>query len=124
MALFGFGKKQKEEGLPAACQCGGCTAQKDACRQEQKEKDCCGGAWNIRVLGTGCAACHALLENTKKAVAQIGLEATVEYVTDMGKIAQYGVMQLTALVVDGKTSVVGKVLKPQEIAAILKKQNR
>ena len=99
MTLFGFGKKQKE-------------------------KDCCGGAWNIRVWGTGCAACHALLENTKKAVAQIGLEATVEYVTDMGKIAQYGVMQLTALVVDGKTSVVGKVLKPQEIAAILKKQNR
>ena len=71
MTLFGFGKKQKEEGLPAACQCGGCTAQKDACRQEQKEKDCCGGAWNIRVWGTGCAACHALLENTKKAVEMI-----------------------------------------------------
>ena len=75
------------------------------------------------MLGSGCAGCRALLENTREAVREMGREGEipVEYVTDLEKIMAYGVMSLPALVVDGKIASVGRVLKPAEIREILGK---
>ena len=111
MALFGFGKKKKEvQTAPCSCQCS-CSA---AGRVEHKS----GAA--IQVLGTGCASCHTLLENTREAVRSLGLNVDVEYVQDMATIASYGVMSLPALVVHGKVVSTGKVLKPDQIEVLLK----
>lgn len=110
MALFGFGKKKKEEQTATcSCQCG-CSAPGVAPKS--------GAA--IQVMGTGCASCHTLLENTQEAVRSLGLNVDVAYVQDMATIASYGVMSLPALVVHGKVVSTGKVLKPAQIEALLK----
>lgn len=73
----------------------------------------------IKVLGSGCRNCQALLAHTKEAVAHRGIDAEVDYVTDMEKIMAYGVMGMPALVVDGKVVSTGKVLKVEEVERIL-----
>ena len=120
MGLFGFGKKKEEQAPACACQCGCAAAGAESAAVKEPAAN---GARSVKVLGTGCASCHALLEHTKEAVAALGLDVEVEYVTDMAQIAGYGVMQMPALVVGGKVASVGKVLKTAEVEAILKKVN-
>ena len=79
------------------------------------------GALSIKVLGAGCASCHTLLENTKEAVANMGLSVEVEYVDNMGTITGYGVMSIPALVVNEKVVTMGKVLKANEVENLLRK---
>ncbi len=74
---------------------------------------------NIKVLGGGCKKCEALLKATKEAVASKGIDADVEYITDMEQIMNYGVMSMPALMVDGKIVSTGKVLKEKEVAKYL-----
>ncbi len=76
---------------------------------------------NIKILGGGCPSCKKLYENTKKAVAETGITADTEYITDMEKVMAYGVMSLPALVVNEQVVAMGKVLKPAEIVKILEK---
>lgn len=73
----------------------------------------------IEVLGTGCAKCSALLEATKKAVAQKGLFVQIEKVEDVMKIMEYGVLSTPALVIDGEVKSSGKLLSVEEIVALL-----
>ena len=75
----------------------------------------------IKILGSGCANCVTLAENTKKALAEVGAEAEIEKVTDFAEIAKYGVMSTPGLVIDEKVVSYGKVLKPQDIAKIIEK---
>lgn len=65
--------------------------------------------------------CNQLEANTLKALKQLGLDTTIDHITDFTQIAAYGVMTTPALVVDGKVVSFGKVLKPDEVIAILKK---
>ncbi len=74
----------------------------------------------IKILGSGCAKCRQLECNTLEALALLGMEQAVDHVTDFTQIAAYGVMSTPALVIDGKVAAFGKVLKTDEIAAILK----
>ena len=74
---------------------------------------------NIKVLGGGCKSCEALLRSAKEAVANKGIEAEIEYITDMEKIINYGVMSMPALLVNDKIVSVGKVLKPKEVEALI-----
>lgn len=76
---------------------------------------------NIKILGSGCASCKKLYANTKKAVAETGINAEVEYITDMQKIMEYGIMKMPAFVVNEQVVTMGKVLKPAEIVKILEK---
>jgi small redox-active disulfide protein 2 len=73
----------------------------------------------IKVLGTGCAKCHQLEENTRKAVAELGLDASIEKVENIKDIMKYGVMKTPALVVDEKVKVMGRVPSPDEIKKYL-----
>ena len=74
---------------------------------------------NIKVLGGGCKSCETLLKAAKEAVERNGVDAQVEYITDMEKIMGFGVMRLPALVIDGKVVSSGKVLKAKEIEDLL-----
>lgn len=76
---------------------------------------------SVKVLGSGCAKCNELEANTKAALAQLGMDTTIDHVTDFMQIAAYGVMSTPALVVDGKVVAYGKVLKTQEVIKILQK---
>ncbi len=74
----------------------------------------------IEILGPGCPRCQALEANAKEAVKELGLEAEVEKVTEMGKIMAYGVMSTPGIVVDGKVKGSGKLFSVEEIKEMLK----
>jgi small redox-active disulfide protein 2 len=73
----------------------------------------------IKVLGPGCANCRNLEKATRQALADLGLEATLEKVTDYPTIAGYGVMSTPALVVDERVLLSGRVPKAEEVRALL-----
>ena len=73
------------------------------------------------MLGSGCAKCNQLEAATKAALEQLGMDSTIDHVTDFVQIASYGVMTTPALVVDGKVVSYGKVLKTDEVVKILLK---
>ncbi len=73
----------------------------------------------IEVLGTGCAKCTTLYENTKKALEESGTSAEVVKVQDIPTIMKYGVMSTPALVIDGKVKFSGKVASVGEIKGML-----
>lgn len=75
---------------------------------------------NVKVLGGGCSKCETLLANTKEAVANAGIEAEVEYITDFAVIGGYGIMSTPALMIDEKIVSMGKVLKTRDIEKLLK----
>lgn len=74
----------------------------------------------IQILGTGCPKCKKLAENAESAAKSLGVDYTVEKVTDINQIMGFGVMMTPALVVDGQVRVVGKVPDPEAIKAMLK----
>lgn len=108
-----FGKRKEEE---KSCCCGNCTTEKLENAMAAKTEP------GVKVLGSGCAKCNELEEATKKALAELGMDTTVDHVTDFAQIAAYGVMSTPALVVDGKVVSYGKILKKDEVLAILKKR--
>ncbi len=73
----------------------------------------------VQILGTGCPKCKALAQNAETAAKELGLEYTLEKVMDIKEIMKFGVMMTPALVVDGQVKVVGKVLSPEQIKAML-----
>ena len=78
--------------------------------------------FDIKVLGTGCKKCQELLERSKKAVAELGLDCSIEKIDDIQKIVDYGVMMTPALVIDGEVRVTGSVPSIDDIKKMLVKQ--
>ncbi|MFZ4857027.1 MAG: thioredoxin family protein [Desulfuromonadaceae bacterium] len=73
----------------------------------------------IEILGTGCAKCKTLYENTRAAVQEKGIEAEIVKVEDIPSIMKYGVMSTPALVVNGKVLFSGKTASATEIKGLL-----
>ncbi len=73
----------------------------------------------IQILGTGCAKCKLLEQHAQEAVAQLGINAEVEKVSEIEKIAEMGVMMTPALAVDGVVKSVGRVLTKDQIIAFI-----
>jgi small redox-active disulfide protein 2 len=74
---------------------------------------------DIKVLGPGCPKCQQTEKIVKEAVAEAGVTATVEKVTDLMKIAGYGVFGTPAVVVDGEVKCVGKIPTKEDVKAWL-----
>jgi len=74
----------------------------------------------LQILGTGCPKCKKLYEVAQTAVKEAGVEAEISKVEDINEILKFGVMMTPALVVDGMVKAVGKVLRVEEIKAMLK----
>ena len=73
----------------------------------------------VKILGPGCRNCHSLEERTREALAQLGLQAQIEAVTDYAEIARYGVMKTPGLVVDEEVVVSGKVPSVADLTKLL-----
>lgn len=73
----------------------------------------------VKVLGPGCKNCVNLERVTHQAIDELGLDATVEKVTDYPTIAGYGVMSTPALVVDEKLVLSGRVPTAGEVRELL-----
>lgn len=73
----------------------------------------------LEILGPGCERCRLLAQNTKAAVAELGINAEVVKVEDMQAIMAYGVMSTPALVVDGQVRLAGHVATTRRIREII-----
>lgn len=106
-------------------------------RKKEKPSCCCGNCDNetmkaaadnhgkgeaVKILGGGCAKCNALEAATVQALQELGLDTAIDHVKDYAEIASYGVMTTPALVYNGKVLSYGKVLKVDEVKALLKKE--
>lgn len=76
-------------------------------------------AKKLQVLGTGCAKCKKLAENTEAAAKDLGIEYELEKVTQINEITKFGVMMTPALAVDGEVKVVGKVPSVDDIKGMI-----
>lgn len=74
---------------------------------------------DIKVCGPGCAKCEEAERLVREAVAEAGVEATIEKVTDFNAIAGYGVFSTPAVVIDGQVKCVGKVPTKKDILSWL-----
>ena len=73
----------------------------------------------LQILGTGCAKCQKLTEQTEAAARAIGIEYELEKVTDINDIMQFGVMMTPALAVDGEVKVSGKIPSVEELKTLI-----
>ena len=78
----------------------------------------------IQVLGSGCPTCKKLFELTQQAVKELDLNADVEYITDVAKIIELGVMSSPVLAVDGKPVMSGFVPDVEKIKSLLEKTQK
>ena len=76
---------------------------------------------DIKVLGPGCPKCQQTEKIVKDAVAEAGVDAQVEKVTDTMEIAGYGVFGTPAVVVSGEVKSVGKIPSKQDVIGWIKK---
>ncbi|NLE04943.1 MAG: thioredoxin family protein [Crenarchaeota archaeon] len=77
---------------------------------------------NIKILGTGCSKCKVLYENTEKAIAELGLEATLVKEEDIVNILKYNTLTLPALVIDEKVVSSGHILSVTQVKDLLTKK--
>ena len=73
----------------------------------------------IEILGSGCAKCEMLAKHAEQAAQELGLDYAVIKIKDPAAIAQRGVMQTPALVVDGQVKLQGRVLSAEKLKAFL-----
>ena len=73
----------------------------------------------IQILGTGCPKCKKLAENAEQAAKAMGVDYTIEKVTDIREMMKFGVMMTPALVVNGVVKAVGKVPDVEAIKSLL-----
>ena len=69
----------------------------------------------IQVLGSSCPKCKQLFKTVEKIVAELKIEAEVEYVTDVTEMIKMGVMTSPVLAIDGKPVLTGKAHSEEEI---------
>ena len=75
----------------------------------------------IKVLGPGCAKCKQAEKIVREVVAESNIDADVEKVTDVMKIAGYGVFGTPAIIIDGDVKCVGKIPKKEDVKSWLEK---
>jgi hypothetical protein len=75
-----FGKKNKKE--VTSCCCGGNCDVESMVKAEVAKSQGAG----VKILGSGCAKCNQLEEATKAALEQLGMDTTIEHITDFARI--------------------------------------
>lgn len=71
----------------------------------------------IKVLGPGCPRCGEVEKRVKEALAELGVDASVEKVTDIKKIMDHRIMATPGLIIDGKIVCAGRIPGLGEIKA-------
>jgi small redox-active disulfide protein 2 len=73
----------------------------------------------LEIYGSGCTKCNLLAEHAEQAVQDLGVDYTLEKVTDMNAIIDAGVLRTPALAVDGAIVVEGAVPSADKIKSFL-----
>ena len=78
----------------------------------------------IVILGPGCPRCHEVEKRTKTALAELGLAADVEKVSDIKRIMDFDILSTPGLVIDGKVVCSGKIPRLEEIKAWIQEASK
>jgi small redox-active disulfide protein 2 len=70
---------------------------------------------HIKVLGPGCSNCEKLASVAKQAVANFGMPANIEKVTDYTEIMNYRVLATPGLVINEKLVSAGRIPSEAEV---------
>ncbi|CCW16793.1 redox-active disulfide protein 2 [Sphingobium indicum BiD32] len=70
---------------------------------------------NIKVLGPGCKRCQTTEDMVKAAAAALGIEASIEKITDYAEMAKYGIVSTPGIVIDGKVVHAGGLPKEDDL---------
>ena len=76
----------------------------------------------IKVYGSGYKGCQTLHQNVIDALAEMNISADLQYITDMQKIMEAGIMSMPALSVNDKIVSAGKVLSVTDVKKFLEKE--
>jgi small redox-active disulfide protein 2 len=63
----------------------------------------------IKILGSGCAKCKKMAEVAESVARDMGIEISLEKITDIKKIVEFGVMTTPVLIVDDEIKIAGVV---------------
>ncbi|HFB83408.1 MAG TPA: thioredoxin family protein [Thermodesulfatator sp.] len=73
------------------------------------------GPLSLKVLGPGCSSCESLYRLCLDVVAEMGLTADVEHITDIKEIARYGMVPTPGLVINDRLKCAGRLPARYEI---------
>ena len=76
----------------------------------------------VKVYGSGCKGCQTLHQNVIDTLAEMNIAANVEYITDLQKVMEAGIMSMPALSVNEKVVSSGNILGIAEIKKIIEKE--
>jgi len=69
----------------------------------------------IRILGPGCPRCHEVEKRTMNVLIELDVDANIEKITDINKIAKYKILGTPGLVINEKVKCSGRIPSLAEI---------
>jgi small redox-active disulfide protein 2 len=73
----------------------------------------------VKVLGSGCANCKKVEAVARQAVANLGLDAQIEKITEYAEIHKYPIMATPGLVINEKLVSAGRIPTEAEVTTWL-----
>lgn len=73
----------------------------------------------LQILGAKCRESEKLAQNTKAAAQSAQIQFVMEEITDVTRIADFGVTMTPALAINGEVRSQGKILSVEEIEALI-----
>ena len=74
---------------------------------------------SIKILGSGCPNCQRLAAVAERAAAGLGMEASIEKITDYARIMEYKILSTPGLVVNEKLVSSGRVPSEAEVTSLI-----
>lgn len=74
---------------------------------------------SIQVLGSGCPSCKRLFDLTQTALNQLNIEVGAEYISDIRKIIELGLMSSPVLIINNKVVLMGQLPNLEQIKTII-----
>lgn len=74
----------------------------------------------VKILGPGCKRCEATVAMVEAEAEKVGVDVSIEKVTDYAAIAQYGIASTPGIVIDGKVVHAGGLPKADALSKWLK----
>lgn len=69
----------------------------------------------IKICGPGCSKCEQAEKTVQEVIAEAGLEACIEKISDFAEMAKLGVLSTPAVIIDDQVKCVGRAPSKKEI---------